>query len=92
MEPRIYCQEAIDRLRVRGAESFSGAEDKQVVVVLAYFAQQKPSERDFTSGLKLLAESATRSGRSSLAAAANAVLSDWQATAASHKTSPEPET
>jgi hypothetical protein len=88
MEPRTYCQEAMDRLRGRGAESFSGAEDKQVVVVLAYFAQQKPSERDFPSELKLLAESATRSGRSSLAAAASAVLSDWQTRAASDKTNP----
>jgi hypothetical protein len=90
MEPRTYCQEAIDQLRGRGADRFPSAENKQIVVVLAYFAEQKPSERDFTSELKLLADSATRSGRPSLAAAASAVLSDWQARAASDKTAPPP--
>ena len=79
MDPRTYCEEAIEELLAARASRFDGAAGRQVVVVLTYFAQHAPSERDFTSQLKLLAESAARSNRPALAAGARAVLDDWQA-------------
>lgn len=78
MDPRTYCEDAIRKLRSGDAASRKKMENNQVVVVLAYFIQHEPSERDFASQLKTLAESADRSHRQSLAAAARAVLSDWQ--------------
>jgi hypothetical protein len=79
MDPRTYCERAIDELRGKQSRRFSPIEGHQMVVVLAHFAQVKPSERDFSSQLKLLVQSAERSHRWSLAAAARAVLEDWQA-------------
>ena len=86
MDPRTYCEHAMGQLRRKTATRHRDAEGRQMVVVLAYFAQQQPSERDFASQLKLLAESAERSRRSLLATAARAVLSDWEARVAQ----PEP--
>ena len=74
MKPSRYCHEVIDELR----EGAAGAEGQQKIVVLAYFADLNPSERDFASRLRLLAESSERSGRHSLASAARAVLDDWE--------------
>ena len=79
MDPRTYCEHAMGQLRQKIATRPRDVEGRQRVVVLAYFAQQQPSVRDFASQLKLLAESAERSRRSSLAAAARAVLCDWEA-------------
>ena len=79
VDPRTYCRRAmansLGRTRPRQDESIK----RQVLVVLAYFAQQDTSERDFVAQLRLLGDSAERSGRPSLAAAARAVLHDWQA-------------
>jgi len=90
MDPRSYCQHAIGQLRRETATRHRDVEGRQMVVVLAYFAQQQPSERDFASQLKLLAESAERSRRRSLAAAARAVLSDWEARVARPESTPAP--
>jgi hypothetical protein len=78
MDPHAYCKDAIEQLRCKDSGRFSGADDHQMVVVLAYYVQHKPSERDFAPQLKLLIQSAERSSRPSLAAAAQAVLSDWE--------------
>ena len=73
MDPSRYCQQAIQELRREPA-----IEGQQKIVVLAYFADLSPSEQDFSSQLKLLAESAERTGRASLASAARSVLEEWQ--------------
>jgi hypothetical protein len=73
MDPSRYCQQAIQELR-----SASAIEGQQKIVVLAYFADLNPSAADFLTELRLLAESAERSGRASLASAARAVIADWQ--------------
>jgi hypothetical protein len=78
MDPHTYCRDAIEELRRKDGGRFSGAEDHQMVVVLAYYVQHKPTERDFPTELKLLIQSAERSSRPSLAAGARAVLSDWE--------------
>jgi hypothetical protein len=49
-----------------------------VLAVLVFFAQQDMTERDFVAQLVLLGESSERSGRTALAAAARAVLRDWE--------------
>ena len=85
MDPSRYCQQAIKELR--RADSEQGVPGQQKIVVLAYFAELHPSEQDFSSQLKLLAESAGRSGRTSLAQAARSVLDDWQSRAATANTS-----
>jgi hypothetical protein len=82
VDPRTYCERAIGQLRRETATQHRDVEGRQRVVVLAYFAQQQPSARDFASQLRLLAESAERSRRTALAAAARAVLRDWEARAA----------
>ena len=76
MDPSRYCQQAIKELR--RAKPEHGVRGQQKIVVLAYFAEVNPSEQDFSSQLKLLADSAERTGRTSLARAAQSVLDDWQ--------------
>ena len=90
MDPRTYCQQTIKDLRSSDAKRFSGIEDHQIVVVLSFFAQQTATERDFLTQLKLLAESAERSRRTSLAAAARAVLEDWQSRVSSGSSAASP--
>jgi hypothetical protein len=75
MEPIRYCQKAIDGLR----ETAVSVESQQKIVVLAYYAEVSPSREDFATDLRLLADGAQRDGRHSLAAAARAVLDDWNA-------------
>jgi hypothetical protein len=58
----------------------------QARVVLYYFAARELSDHDFTSALKLLAESSQRIGRPGLAGAASDILHDWQARAQSVST------
>lgn len=79
LDPRTYCERAIEDLRSTQRTRFGGLQSNQMVVVLAYFAEIQPEARDFTSQLKLLARTSERSNRWSLAAAAKAVLSDWEA-------------
>lgn len=78
MEPSRYCQEAIGELRDGAAD----AARQQKIVVLAYYAEVSPPEEGFATDLRLLAQGAERDGRRSLAAAARAVLHDWEAHAA----------
>ena len=82
MDPRTYCRQVIADLLGKSRRQDTGLSDRQVVVVLAHFALQNPSGRDFTAQLALLADSAERSHRRSLAAAARAILEDWQRRAA----------
>ena len=77
MEPNRYCQQAIQELR-QSMPSEQRVEAQQRLVVLAYFAAEPLQTRDFASRLRLLANSSERSGRSNLAAAARAVLEDWE--------------
>jgi len=78
VDPRTYCRQAMAKVLGQGRMQQDGLTDRQVLVVLAYFAQQETSERDFIGQLTLLGDSAERSGRTALAAAARAVLHDWQ--------------
>ncbi len=78
MDPKRYCQEAIQELHT-AAPTEQANQRHQRIVVLAYFADIQPAEQEFASQLKLLASSSERSGRPSLAAAAREVLDDWQA-------------
>lgn len=77
MDPKRYCQEAIQELHTAASTEQSN-QRHQRIVVLAYFADLQPAEQDFASQLKLLAASSERSGRSALATAAREVLDDWQ--------------
>jgi hypothetical protein len=77
VEPKRYCQQAIQEIR-RRMPSEPPTEAQQRLVVLAYFAEEPLETRDFASRLKLLADSSERSGRPTLAAAARAVLEDWE--------------
>ena len=93
MDPDTYCRQVISQLLGKSKRQDAGLSDRQVLAVLAHFALQKPSERDFTAQLALLADSAERSHRRSLAAAARAILEDWRrASAESLSTTERPET
>src|SRR5437763_10535812 len=94
MNPDTYCRQVSAQLLGKSKRQDAGLSDRQVVAVLAHFALQKPSERDFTAQLALLADSAERSHRRSLAAAARAILEDWRrrASAESLSTIERPET
>jgi hypothetical protein len=78
VDPRTYCHDAIEELRRNPDARFPGKDGRQMIVVLAYYIQHEPSALDFPGQLKLLIQSAERSNRRSLAAAARAVLSDWE--------------
>jgi hypothetical protein len=78
VDPQTYCRHAMANVLGRSGKQQDGSSDRQVLVVLAYFAQQDTSERDFVRQLTLLGDTAERSGRTSLAAAARSVLSNWQ--------------
>src|SRR5437763_16305675 len=78
MNPDTYCRQVIVDLLGKSRRQDAGLSDRQVVAVLAHFALQNPSGRDFTAQLALLADSAERSHRRSLAAAARAILEDWR--------------
>jgi hypothetical protein len=82
VDPHTYCRQVIADLLSERRRQDAGLSDRQVVAVLAHFALQKPSGRDFTAQLALLADSAERSHRRTLAAAARAILEDWQRRAA----------
>jgi hypothetical protein len=94
VDPHTYCRQVIADLLSESRRQDAGLSDRQVVAVLAHFALQKPSGRDFTAQLALLADSAERSHRRSLAAAARTILEDWQrrASVESLNTAERPET
>lgn len=79
MEPRVSCEQAIRELRAERSARFGDADARQILVVLSYLVDQQLSGADFARALQLMAESASRGGRPSLAAAARAVLDDWLA-------------
>ena len=81
MDPKTYCAEAIAELRAwaerRGAR-FEGHDRPQLIAVLAYFALRGPAPAAFGAELRRLAQESGRVGRTSLAAAAAAILRDWE--------------
>ena len=77
MDPKQYCQQAMRELR-KATPTAAPTQHHQRVVVLAYFADVPPTEQDFATQLKRLAESSERSGRIALATAAREVLADWE--------------
>ena len=78
MDPHLYCQETIAALLAQRADRRSRPEDLQRAAVLAFLAQRRLSERDFAHELRELAAGADQ-GRPGVAAAAQAILRDWQA-------------
>ena len=78
MDPRTYCEQGMVALRSKPARR-RDLKRPQRIVVLSYFAQRDPSDRDFARQLAQLAESSDRLGRRGLAEAARAVLRDWEA-------------
>ena len=78
MDPRTYCQQGRAALLGKRGHQQQGRKTSQVLAVLAYFAQQELTERDFVAQLVLLRDSAERSGRAGLAVAARAVLRDGE--------------
>ena len=78
MDPHLYCHETITDLLAKRADRRSGPEDLQRAAVLTFLAQRRLSERDFARELRELAAGADH-GRPGVAAAAQAILDDWQA-------------
>ena len=78
MDPHLYCQETIAALLAQRADRRSRPADLQRAAVVAFLAQRRLSERDFAHELRELAVSADH-GRPGVAAAAQAILRDWQA-------------
>ena len=78
MDPRLYCEETITDLLTERADRRPRPEDLQRAAVLAFLAQRRLSERDFARELRELAAGADH-GRPGVAAAAQAILRDWQA-------------
>ena len=78
MDPHLYCEETITDLLAKRAERGSGPADLQRAAVLAFLAQRRLSAPDFARELRELAADAHH-GRPAVAAAAQAILRDWQA-------------
>ena len=78
MDPQTYCTQTITDLFAERAERGSQPEDLQRAALLAFVAQRRLSERDFARELRELAAGADQ-GRPGVAAAAQAILRDWQA-------------
>ena len=78
MDPHRYCEETITDLLAKRADRRSRPADLQRAAVLAFLAQRRLSERDFARELHELAAGADH-GRPGVAAAAQAILRDWQA-------------
>ena len=78
MDPYIYCQQAVDELLDDGGKQAPDRECLQRAAVLAFLAHRRLAERDFARELRELAAGADH-GRPGVAAAAQAILDDWQA-------------
>lgn len=78
MDPTTYCREAIELLREEQGGTLSDPSSFQAIVLLSSYGQQELVPEDFTAALRLLIDRAERSGRPNMAAAARAVLRDWQ--------------
>ena len=78
IDPHMYCQETITALLAKRPGRRSRPEDLQRAAVLAFLAQRRLSARDFARELRELAAGAHH-GRPGVAAAAQAILDDWQA-------------
>jgi hypothetical protein len=78
MDPYLYCEETIADLLAERPDRRSQPEDLQRVAVLAFLAQRRLSERDFARELRELAAGGNH-GRPAVAAAARAILRDWEA-------------
>ena len=77
MDPHTYCEQAMAELSSKPTRR-GALERPQLLVVLAHFIRHELSDRAFARELRDLAESADRRGRLGLAAAARAVLRDWE--------------
>ena len=78
MDPRTYCEQSCAELLELRARGGSSPERLQRAVVLAYLAGQQPSTRDFERELEELVVNAVETGQPGVAAAARAILRDWQ--------------
>ena len=81
MDPKTYCAEAIAELRAQAegrGDRFPGQSRVQMIVVLAHFVALDLAPAAFAAELHRLAQESGRLGRPSLAAAAAAVLRDWE--------------
>ena len=81
MDPRTYCEQALDELLGRGTDLARDERGLQRGAVLSYLAELRLSEQEFPRELKALRMRAWRSGRPGLEAAARAILRDWEARA-----------
>ena len=78
MDPQTYCTQIITDLFAERTDVPADRERLQRAAVVAFLAQQRLSERDFARELRELAAGADH-GRPGVAAAAQAILRDWQA-------------
>ncbi len=78
MDPYIYCQEALAELLDSRLPHRPHRAELQRAAVLAYLVQRRLSEPDFTRELTELAGDGSQ-GSPHVAAAARAILLDWQA-------------
>ena len=80
MDPHVYCRESVAELLAERVRRGSDPARLQQAVMLAYFVERRPSHEDFARELHALA--AGVHGGPGVAAAAHAILRDWQAGAA----------
>ncbi len=83
MDPHLYCLEALDEIQDtppdRVSRRFPDCDRAPLMLVLWSYAQVSVSAWAFVTDLELLAKHASQTGREPIAAAARAVLQDWQA-------------
>ena len=80
MDPHRYCEETVAELLARRARPGSDPEVLERLVVLAHFFKRAVTAAEFEGELLRLA--ADERGRVGVAAAARAILRDWQSRAA----------
>lgn len=81
MDPRTYCEQACAELLAARARRGSDPECLQRIVVLAHFVERPLPADEFARALRDLSVDAAH-GRPGVAAAARAILADWQGRAA----------
>ena len=84
VDPRTYCEQACSELLADLVHVSTDRARIQQGVVLASFAGRQLSAHDFVRELEDLAGEAMRAQRPAVAAAARAILCDWEARAAHH--------
>ena len=81
MDPRTYCEQACAELIAERARRGSDPESLQRMVVLAHFVERPLPADECARALRDLSVDAVH-GRPGVAAAARAILADWQGRAA----------